>query len=347
MAGKSSADSDLFAAGKQFWDSWTGLARDAMGADANSWSSPAAAFGRVMPESMSDAGHAAQSMAEQGRQFMEFLQAAAGRMGAGEPLDAGKLAGMWRGALGEGNPMLDALRAVNGEGARGFEKAGQDLMELLEPMRRSIESQFQLPAFGYSRERQQHWQALQQAASDHARAQAEYNALLVKASQRGMERFENKLVERSEPGRQLDTARAVYDLWVDAAEEAYAEVAMSPDFRSAYGELVNTQMRLRQRVQAEAEQHAAQLGMPTRSEMDGTHRKLQQMSRELRALRAELAALRGGNSASPAKPARRESAPATGTGRKRAPTAKKAAARKPKSTASKAGAKKSAPRRSS
>ena len=41
------------------------------------------------------------------------------------------------------------------------------------------------------------------------------------------------------------SARALFDLWIDAAEEAYAEIALSPQFREVYGEFVNSQMRVR------------------------------------------------------------------------------------------------------
>ncbi len=338
MSGKSPESPDLFAHGKQFWDTWTGFAQNAMGGQTPQWGAPAEVFSRAMPDSFSDAGHAAESMAEQGRQFMEFLQAAASRMGAGNPLDASKVSELWRGSMGAGNPLLDALRAVNGEGARGFEQAGRDLLELLAPMRRSIEAQFDQPAFGYSRERQAHWQALQKAAAEHGQAQAAYNALLLRASQRGMEYFENQLVERSEPGRQIDSARALYDLWVDAAEQGYAEVVMTPEFRSAYADLVNSQMRLRQRVQAEAEHQAGQLGMPTRSELDGAHRKQHELAKQVRALRAELAELskRTGERmpAGSAKAAPKAAAPAQS---KAAVQSNKASKPKPKSTSRSAG----------
>lgn len=337
MAGKSNDNADLFAYGKQFWDTWTGFAQQAM-AGGSQWSAPAEVFGRAVPDSMSDAAHAAESMAEQGRQLLEFVQAAAAQMGATEPLDAARVAELWRGALGEGNPLMDALRAVNSEGARGLEQSGRDLLELLEPMRRSIEAQLDQPAFGYSRERQQHWQALQKAVSEHARAQSHYSALLLKASQRGMEYFENKLIERSEPGRQLDSARALYDLWVDAAEEAYAEVAMSPEFRTSYAELVNTQMRLRQRIQAEAQHQAAQFGLPTREELDGTHRKIQQLMREVRELRAALQA--GEAAVAAVKPGVKPAATATATAARRKPG--KSASPRSRSVAAQSAPKRSA-----
>ena len=62
---------------------------------------------------------------------------------------------------------------------------------------------------------------------------------MAKTSQDAYARFESKLAEREEPGRQLGSVRALFDLWVDAAEEAYAASALSLEYRKAYGELVN------------------------------------------------------------------------------------------------------------
>ncbi|HEY4353907.1 MAG TPA: poly(R)-hydroxyalkanoic acid synthase subunit PhaE, partial [Paraburkholderia sp.] len=86
----------------------------------------------------------------------------------------------------------------------------------------------------------------------------------------------------SEPGRQIDSIRALYDLWVDAAEEAYAEIALSDDFRKVYGDVVNSQMRVRSQMQQEVERIGVDLGMPTRSELNSVHKRLHDMRRELR-----------------------------------------------------------------
>jgi polyhydroxyalkanoate synthesis regulator phasin len=124
-----------------------------------------------------------------------------------------------------------------------------------------------------------------------------YNEQILKASQRSFEVFENKLGEREEPGRQIETPRALYDLWVDAAEEAYAEVALTDEFRQVYNDVVNAQMRVRSHVQAEVERIGADLGMPTRTELNSVHKRLHDLRRELRAAggaaaTAEIEALR-------------------------------------------------------
>jgi hypothetical protein len=79
----------------------------------------------------------------------------------------------------------------------------------------------------------------------------------------------------------------LFDLWIDAAEEAYAEVALSEEFRHAWGALVNAQMRLRAGVQKEVEAASGLFGVPTRTEMDAAHRKIAELERELRRMRSQ------------------------------------------------------------
>ncbi len=76
--------------------------------------------------------------------------------------------------------------------------------------------------------------------------------------------------------------RALYDLWVDAAEEAYAEIALSDEFRKVYGDVVNSQMRVRQAIQQEVERMSTDFGMPTRSELNSVHKRLHELRREVR-----------------------------------------------------------------
>ena len=122
--------------------------------------------------------------------------------------------------------------------------------------------------------------------------------------------------------------RALFDLWVDAAEEAYADTALSTEYRKAYGELVNAQMQLRATTQAIAEQTANILGMPSRTELDSAHRKIAELERQLRRLqrKADDAAPAA---ASAAKPAVKKPATRSGSVKQAAkPVAKKAVAKK-------------------
>ncbi len=146
-----------------------------------------------------------------------------------------------------------------------------------------------LPAFGLLREYQEHHQKTALAWVDYQEQTGKYNALMLKAAKRGFELFEGKLTEREQPGRQIESLRALYDLWVDAAEEGYAEIALSSEFREVYGALVNAQMRVRSQIQKEVERVATDLGMPTRSEINSIGERLQVLRREVRERRAPMA----------------------------------------------------------
>ena len=165
-----------------------------------------------------------------------------------------------------------------------------------------------MPAFGIGREHQERLQKLMQAQLDFQQREGAYNALMMKALQRAYGVFQDKLAEREEPGRQLTSARALFDLWIDAAEEAYAQIALSPEFREVYGAYVNAQMRLRKGMQGEIEQVCAAIGMPTRTEVDAAHRKIAELERVLRRMRdaaKALAMLRIPNRGQPPAPSLR------------------------------------------
>ena len=180
------------------------------------------------------------------------------------------------------NPMAKALREISGQGIRSFEQLASGAAPLLQQMQAEGVSWLKAPAFGYAREHQEHYQKMALAFVDFQQAVKQYNALIMKSSQRSFEILELKIAERSEPGRQIDSVRALYDLWVDAAEEAYAEIALSDEFRKVYGDVVNSQMRVRSQLQQEVERIGVDLGMPTRTELNSVHKRLHDLRRELR-----------------------------------------------------------------
>ncbi|MDH5823488.1 class III poly(R)-hydroxyalkanoic acid synthase subunit PhaE [Luteimonas sp. RD2P54] len=232
---------------------------------------------------------------------------------AGQQGSAADVAKAWREALGASgeNPFPEMFRAMRGHGLQGLDQWIDDASPYLDAWRRESASWLRMPAFGPGREHQERLQALAQAQADYQEHNNAYNALMLKASQSAFEIFEGRLLEREEPGRQIESPRALFDLWIDAAEEAYAEIALSEEFRAVYGRLVNAQMRLRAGIQREVEQVSAMFGMPTRSELDGAHRKIVELERAVRRMRDQArpapapAERSAGRVAAPKKPASR------------------------------------------
>lgn len=182
------------------------------------------------------------------------------------------------------------------------------------------------PAFGYSRQRQEQAQQLLADIADFRGALDRYNALMLEASSLALDIFQAKLAERAEQGPKLTSLRAIYDLYVDAAEDAYATVALRDDFRHAYGALVNAQMRVKAGVKQQVATAAADVGIVTDGDVRGLADRVQAQARELRQLKAELRALKAQSPAAPtASPAESGAAeaPTAATKVRKPPSARK------------------------
>ncbi len=248
--------------------------------DAVDWWSRLAQGGNPQADAVVDRFNA------QARDWYGAMQQLAARF-SGQDTVAADIAGEWKRALGAmgQNPFTDMFKAMRGDGAQGLEQWIEAATPLLENMRREGNSWLGMPTFGLGREHQERLQSLARAQLEYQQRDAAYNALMLKALQQAHGIFADKLAGHEEPGRQLTSARALFDLWIEAAEEAYADIALSREFRETYGALVNAQMRLRQGVQRQVEQAGAMLGMPTRTELDGAHRKIAELERVVRRLR--------------------------------------------------------------
>jgi class III poly(R)-hydroxyalkanoic acid synthase PhaE subunit len=226
------------------------------------------------------------------RQFVGMMQAAieqaGGAKAAAQPDWTAALAQAFGKIDPVDNPVADALRGIAGKGAQGFEQLFADLRAGAAPWRAEFDTLTRLPAFGYARETQVRQQQIAAGFAEYAAQMDRYNGLMLAASRKALERLESKLVEHSEPGRQFKSFRELYDAWIDAAEEGYAEVALSDEFRHAYGALVNAQMQVRKHIQQEIERSTGSVGMPTRTEVDAVHRKLAAMQRRIAELEHRL-----------------------------------------------------------
>jgi polyhydroxyalkanoate synthase subunit PhaE len=316
---KSSADrsKDWQAMQQQYWNAWTDATRQAtvQAPPANTpWHEGLEQWSRMFAGSgqQNETADRLMSSVKNYVALMQSMVAAA----SGKNVDDGPLQA-WTTALRDGfnmpgmdaallnNPMAAVLKGISGQGAQGFEQLSQSFAPFLAQAKQEGMSWLQAPAFGYAREHQEHYQKMLTAFAEYQEALKAHNALMLQSSQRSFAIFEDKLAERAEPGRQIDSMRGLYDLWVDAAEQAYAETALTDEFRKVYGDVVNAQTRVRSQVQQEVERIGTDLGMPTRTELNSVHKRLHEMRRashacncadlatEVEHLRKEVNKLRG------------------------------------------------------
>lgn len=264
--------------------------------------------------------------------WMGLMQDVAARF-AGRDASSAEVAGAWREAVqGQGDDMLHwVLGALRGGTAGGFDPWLQQAAQTLAQWRRDSAPWLDMPAMGLGRNHQSRWQDLVRLQQDYQAQSQAYLEQLRAALDRAFDLFQAKLAEHEALGSQLTSARAMFDLWIEAAEEAYNAVALSEEFGEIYGAFANAHMRLRAALQQEVEQVASQYGMPTRSEMDAAHKRIAELERTVRRLVAAM-----GEGAPPARapastpPPRAAAAPAEKVAEpaKQAP-ARRAAARTP------------------
>ncbi|WP_027080314.1 class III poly(R)-hydroxyalkanoic acid synthase subunit PhaE [Luteimonas mephitis] len=348
-----SAPDDFEALARQYWNAWgealRGASPDAAKAGTQPWQDVLDWWGRFAPGGRGQDNDVLARFNAQAGHWLAQMQQVAAQFG-GQQASPREIVAAWKRAMESagGNPFGDLMRGMRGHGLQGFEQWFEQASPYLEGLRNESLSWLRTPTFGFTREHQQRWQQLGLAMADYRKCTQAYDELMRKATQDAFAVFEDKLAEREEPGRQVQSARALFDLWVDAAEDAYAKIALSHEFRDVYGKLVDAQMRLRGGVQREVEQASALFGMPTRTELDGAHRKIVELERQVRRLRDGIERGSAGDRAATPRPAaKKHDAGKAAAGRSpakkaaaNAPVAKKAAAaRKPAAVKKPAAAK--------
>ncbi|WP_266181692.1 poly(R)-hydroxyalkanoic acid synthase subunit PhaE [Dyella humicola] len=296
---------DYQAMAKQSWDSWTRYLQQQMGG-----TSPFA-HAASMPHVGSGQDLLARSM-DALKGYGEWLQGAANS-------GLGQGGGDWQQSLNQmfagfgGQPFAHAFASIDSESARSFTQLWQSWMQATQAGAGGHAFDVEhMAAFGYTRERQLHQQAMAAAMRDYLEWAGKYQALIQRANTEGLERLKVKLADLGDSKQQVDSLKGLYDLWVDGAEEAYAQIALSDEFRHVYGSMTNAQSRLRLLQQEQLDALCRELGMPTRSEVTALGKRLQELRREVRAtastagsdevsaLRAEVAALKRQLAAKPA-----------------------------------------------
>lgn len=279
---------DFDAMARQYWNLWGDALRQWGGGapaptPAPGWQQALDWWSKLVPGGAPGVDDVVQRFRHQSGDWFGQMQQLAARF-AGQDAPAADIAQAWKQMLGVDlghGPWRDFLGSLQGGGSGGFDSWYRQVRPYIDNLQRESERWMHLPTFGPMREHQERWQGLAQAQQDYQRSLLDYEQTMLHVAQLALARFESLLAARAEPGQQITSARALFDLWIDAAEQAYAEVALSPEFRRVYGALTNAQMQLRLAVTTEIEQICQQLGMPTRTEVDSAYRKIADLERRL------------------------------------------------------------------
>ncbi|MBV6812584.1 class III poly(R)-hydroxyalkanoic acid synthase subunit PhaE [Xanthomonas campestris pv. passiflorae] len=331
MASSGSDNGNFDDKARQYWAAWGDAMRHgqagaaaqqpppASGSDApQDWRKAVDWWSQLLPtQAAPQAQEAIDRFRTQAGDWFGTMQQVAAQF-AGRDTSASEVADAWRQAVqGQGEQLMQwTLGSLRGGSPGGFDPWLQDAAQTLQKWREENAPWLDMPAFGLNRNHQSRLQKLARAQQEFQAQSEAYGEQLKAAIEQAFARFASKLSEHESSGSQLTSARALFDLWIEAAEESYADVALSEQFRKVYGGFANAHMRLRAALQEEVEQLSERFGMPTRSEMDAAHRRIAELERLVRRM------LRNATSPASRPAAAAQPEPVTPAAGKRAPSAR-------------------------
>ncbi|HLZ99557.1 MAG TPA: poly(R)-hydroxyalkanoic acid synthase subunit PhaE [Steroidobacteraceae bacterium] len=144
-----------------------------------------------------------------------------------------------------------------------------------------------LPAFGATREQQLRWQRCAEtgwrAGDAQRRLQLLWSDALRDAAIAFAARIEPSYLRAAKAtAPDMEALRALYDSWIDCAEEAYGRIAHSDSFSSALADFINASSAFRKESQAGVELWAKAFDLPTRSEVNTLMRRVNSLEERLR-----------------------------------------------------------------
>ena len=150
------------------------------------------------------------------------------------------------------------------------------------------------PGLGFFREAQEKNQAGIKLMMEYQQANQKFNQSFIRVSIESLQSFQQKITElfESETESAPASLRALYDLWVEISENCYADYAMTEEYQSLYGDMVNKLMALKKHYSELVDESFARLNLPTRREVDTMQQRLQETRRENRALKREMKEIR-------------------------------------------------------
>jgi len=148
------------------------------------------------------------------------------------------------------------------------------------------------PGLGYTREDEESYKELAQAWLHYQHALMSYNHFFADVGTASLRCMQGKIGELVKDGGKIESGRALYDTWVAACEEVYAEHTMTPEYSKVHGELVNALMAFKKKWRELQDNRLGMLGLPTTREVRTLQTRLQESRRELRALRSEMELLK-------------------------------------------------------
>jgi class III poly(R)-hydroxyalkanoic acid synthase PhaE subunit len=234
-----------------------------------------------------------QSATKLGQDWMKVLSdildrartACANASPGGNDMVQGCLA-LWGLPMDNWRRVMSSMSAFPGDMLQGIKE--QDVQHVGDALRANLEKFLSIPPLGYTREWQEQGQEAAQIWLRYQQAMSRYLTLIGKVGTRTMDLLQARVTAMAADEQQVESLREVYNMLVDCAEDAYAEVASDAEYAEVSAHLLNASMALKRHGQLMVEEMVSAMNMPSRHELDTAHSRTHHLKRELKALQQQL-----------------------------------------------------------
>jgi class III poly(R)-hydroxyalkanoic acid synthase PhaE subunit len=135
-------------------------------------------------------------------------------------------------------------------------------------------------------------------------AMAEYQAVVTEVWEAAFKQFGEDMAQLVEEGGKIENVRDLVTFWTRSAENVFLESFRTERYTLAQGKLLNASMVYRICQRRILEEYLEAFDMPTRSEMDETHKRIYELRREVKDLKRQMKKMQEAPASStPPKPA--------------------------------------------
>lgn len=191
----------------------------------------------------------------------------------------------WENVLNKSPALLG--RAASGESAAMFELSSA----YQEAYQQTIGRLAGSPNLGMTREFTSRMQEGFDAFVAWNLASVEYQAVISEIWDATFKQFGEELVIMAEKGEKVESVRDLVMLWTRGGEQTFLGAFQSERYTLAQGKLLNATMQYRICQRRIIEKYLEMFDLPTRSEVDEAHRRIYELSKEVKTLKKKVSTL--------------------------------------------------------
>jgi len=147
------------------------------------------------------------------------------------------------------------------------------------------------PGLGMTREFNEKFQTGFDAWVSWQLATLEYQGVLGEIWDQAFKQFQEDILSLAEKGEKIETLRDFVLLWTRGAEQVFTNAFQTESYVLAQGQMLNAAMAYRTHEREIIEVFLKLYDLPTRSELNETHRRIYELRKEVKRLRKEADAL--------------------------------------------------------